>query len=120
MERLTLTLPALYGDHHVASVHSALDGLKGIGEIQTSPAMHEVSLLYDPAVESPEAIEAALAASGYQTGSAEPVFPDADSSSPRHTMPVAGATAFLHEPPTWEGRPLWPCPGFERTSMPDE
>ena len=120
MERLTLTLPALYADHHVASVRHALESLAGVAEIRTSPAMHEVSLRYDPAAATPQAIEAALAANGYRSGEAEPVFPEAMPKAARHTMALAGATAFLHEPPAWEGRPLWPCPGFEPTSMPDE
>lgn len=120
MERLTLTLPALYADHHVASVRSALGRLDGISEIHTSPAAHAVTISFDPARQSPQSIESALAASGYNTGDPERALPTSGPSAPRHTLVVAGTLSFAHEPPAREGRALWPCPGFDTPPIPDD
>jgi len=120
MERLTLILPALYGDHHVAPVRRALERLEGISDITISPAAHEVSLRFDPARQSQSSVEQALAGAGYVPGDPERAFASSGPAAPRHTATTAGTMAFAHEPPAWEGRPLWPCPGFERTTIPED
>jgi copper chaperone CopZ len=119
MERLSLTLPALYGDHHVVAVRRVLDALPGVSEIRVTPASHAVSLRFDPARQTAAGIEAALAAAGYRTGDPEREFASAGPAAPRHTAVAAGTLSFSHEPPAWEGRPLWPCPGFDRTPIPE-
>ena len=119
MDPLRLVLPALYGDHHVAPVRRALERLEGISGVTISPAVHEVSLRFDPARQSESSVEQALASAGYVTGDPERAFPSAGPAAPRHTATTAGTMAFAHETPAWEGRPLWPCPGFERTTIPD-
>jgi copper chaperone CopZ len=118
MENLSLVLPALYGDHHVASVQRVLQGLAGISDIAVSPAAHAVSLRFDAQKQTAAAIEAALAAAGYAAGDLQPVLPPGPG-APRHTATMAGILAFAHEPPAWEGRPLWPCPGFDRATTPE-
>ena len=120
MDHLSLILPALYGDHHVASVRRVLQGLPGVSDIAVSPAAHAVSLHFDPAQQTTAAIEAALAAAGYDAGDPERVLPSPGPASPRHTATLAGSLAFAHQPPAWEGRPLWPCPGFDRTPIPED
>lgn len=119
MERLYLILPALYGDHHVASVRRALEALPGVSDITLSPAAHSVSVHFDPARQTATAIEAALAAAGYAVGDPERAFPMSGPAAPRHTAALAGTLAFTHEPPAWEGRPLWPCPGFDAKPIPE-
>ena len=119
MARLSLVLPALYGDHHVASIRGILEGRPGVSEIAVSPASHAVSLEFDPGLQTPASIEAALASAGYTAGDPERVFPASGPSAPRHTATVGDTLSFTHEPPAWEGRPLWPCPGFDRTPIPE-
>ena len=120
MENLSLVLPALYGDHHVASVQRVLKSLPGVSDVTVSPAAHAVSLHFDAAQQTAAAIEAALAAAGYATGDPEPILPVPGPGATRHTATLAGTLAFAHEPPAWEGRPLWPCPGFDRTPIPED
>jgi copper chaperone CopZ len=119
MDCLSLILPALYGDHHVASVRRVLEALPGVSDIALSPAAHAASLQFDPAQQTAAAIEAALASAGYATGDLERALPTPGPAAPRHTATLGGTLAFTHEPPAWEGRPLWPCPGFDRTSIPE-
>jgi copper chaperone CopZ len=120
MDHLTLTLPALYGDHHVASVRSALVRLDGVSETRISPAVHAVTISFDPARQSRSSIEAALATAGYLPGDPERALPTAGPSAPRHTAVIAGTFAFMHEAPAREGRPLWPCPGFDTPPIPED
>jgi copper chaperone CopZ len=119
MARLSLVLPALYGDHHVASVRRVLDALPGVSDITVSPANHVVHLQFDPAQRTAAAIEAALASAGYTTGDLDRAFPTQGPAAPRSTAALGGTLTFTHEPPAWEGRPLWPCPGFDRTPIPE-
>jgi copper chaperone CopZ len=119
MKRLTLILPALYGDHHVVSVRRVLDAMPGVSDVSIHPAAHAVSLAYDPSAQSPSAIETALAAAGYTAGDLERALPAAGPAAPRHTAAFGNTLAFNHEPPAWEGRPLWPCPGFDRAPIPE-
>ncbi|HMK08379.1 MAG TPA: heavy-metal-associated domain-containing protein [Anaerolineales bacterium] len=120
MERLTLTLPALYGDHHVAPVGRALSALDGVAEVVIHPAAHSVSLQFDPSRQTAATIESALASIGYTAGDPERALPAAGPAAPRHTAALAGTMSFAHEAPRWEGRPLWPCPGFDRAPIPED
>ena len=118
MDPLRLILPALYGDHHVAPVRRALERLEGVSDVTVSPAAHEVSLRFDPARQSESSVEKALAGVGYVTGDPERAVPSAGPAAPRHTAALSGTLTFAHEPPAWEGRPLWPCPGFDVPAIP--
>ena len=119
MARLSLVLPALYGDHHVASVRRVLEGRPGISDIVVSPAAHMVSLAFDPSQQTAASIEAALASAGYLTGDPERAFPTSGPATPRATTTLGNTLSFTHEPPAWEGRPLWPCPGFDVPAIPE-
>ncbi len=119
MERLTLVLPALYGDHHVAPVRRALERLEGVSELTISPAAHQVWMSFDPGRQSSASIEQALAHIGYLTGDPERAIPSAGPAAPRHTAITAETMTFAHEAPAWEGRPLWPCPGFDVPATPE-
>lgn len=120
MAQLALTLPALYADHHVGSVRRVLEALDGVSDIRLSPATHTAALTFDAGRQTPSAIEAALAAAGYATGDPERAVPASGPAAPRHTAIVAGTFAFTHEAPSLEGRPLWPCPGFDRPALPED
>jgi hypothetical protein len=122
MEQLVLAIPALYGDHHTTAVRGILAGI-GVSDMIVSPAFHQVFVRFDPAKTDRQAIESALAAQGYVAGAPEPTYPVsfADRSS-RHTATASGtggALAFAERTQVVEGRPLWPCPGFDpRTPRP--
>jgi hypothetical protein len=113
MATLTLELPMLYGDHHVAEVHALLDALPGVTKVYASSAWKLVQVEYDPDQIQPEAVRRALLQRGY--------------SSERSGLPLVSArtrdlTDFAVGPGTTEQfvehlsawtAPGAPCPGFE-------
>lgn len=111
MERLTLELPTMYGDHHVVEVRGLLAGLAGVRPVVASAAWQKVVLDYDPAQISPAQIKLALAERGY-TDDPISVPPVAS----RHGELTEFALApgafeqFVEKVPAWS--PLGPCPGF--------
>lgn len=117
MDDLTLTIPALYGDHHTLEVRSILSQLAGVSVRYCSPAFHQVSMQYDPSVISSDRIKQALAERGYTEGPSELSFPiSLGERTTRHSAVYAGsgdAMAFSETAPSWSNRPLWPCPGFD-------
>lgn len=120
MKKLVLTIPTLYGDHHTTAVRSLLSELPGITELHVSSAFHQVWLSYDPKQVSPEAITKVLAEHGYEPGVPEPTYAASTASewekSARYTGWVSGTgdtLAFSERTQVRDGRPLWPCPGFD-------
>lgn len=120
MEKLTLPIPTLYGDHHTTAVRGILSAMPGISDLYVSSAQRLVSLRYDPEKISPDAIEKALAQHGYEVGGPEPAFVPSLASefekSARYSSLVTGsgdALAFAEHTQVRDGRPLWPCPGFD-------
>ncbi len=65
MEQLTLSVPAMYADHHVLKVRTLLAALPGVDEILASAAFRAVNVTFDPARVSPEGIVGQLKAAGY-------------------------------------------------------
>lgn len=78
MEKLTLSVPAMYADHHVLAVRQALARLAGVEDVEASSALKIIRLRYDPSKVTPQAIANALEAAGY--GSKEVPLP----MPPRH------------------------------------
>jgi hypothetical protein len=120
MEKLVLTIPTLYGDHHTVAVRRILDGIAGVSDPLVSAAYRQVALTFDPGKTSAAAIEKALAAQGYATGvEADLAFPVQSilaEEGTRHTATLAGtgsSLAFAEVTQVVQGRPLWPCPGFD-------
>ncbi len=120
MKKLVLAIPTLYGDHHTVAVRAILAGLPGVSDLYVSSAQHVVSLSYDPKKINPEAIEKALAEHGYEVGTPEPTYVASLASefekSARYTSFIGGAgdaLAFTEHTQVRDGRPLWPCPGFD-------
>ena len=119
MERLTLELPTMYGDHHVVEVRALLAGLPGVRPVVASAAWQKVVLDFDPAQTGPTAIKAALAERGY---TADPI------GVPAVSARLAGMTEFaqgsgiierfIEAVPAWS--PLGPCPGFSVRHPGDE
>jgi copper chaperone CopZ len=116
-ESLVLTIPTLYGDHHTSAVRAILGGIEGVEVARVSSAFHEVTLAFDPAKISAEAVSRALAGEGYDPGGAELSYAASIAvRSSRHTnlaIGAGGALAFAEQTLVQGGRPLWPCPGFD-------
>lgn len=117
MERLTLLLPSMYGDHHVTEVRRILSGLSGVPSetIYASAAWQRVQLDYDPVKASAETIKKALEAQGY-AGEADPTHvPPISPRTKNSTLYAVGPSAmeqFVEKVPAWGGA-FGPCPGFE-------
>ncbi len=113
MPHLSLAMPSMYGDHHVTEVRGLLATLPGVSDILASSAWLRVELNYDPALTTPEAIEAALEARGY--GPADAHLPPVSPRTKTITDYVVGPSAveeFVEHVPAWGGG-ISPCPGFE-------
>lgn len=89
MERITWSVPSLYADHHVKRMREKLLSLPGVESVIASSMYRDVTVDFDPARISPEAIRSAIEAAGYPIG-VEPEFPDLvdskESSSPWYTI----------------------------------
>jgi copper chaperone CopZ len=117
MEKLTLTIPTLFGDHHTIAVRTILEELDGVDEVYVSPAFRQVAISYDPKKVEAAVLEKTLAEQGYSPDAPELAYAmSASEKVNRHSAAVAAAgdsLVFHENPPAYEGRPLWPCPGFE-------
>lgn len=119
MEKLVLTIPTLYGDHHTVAVRRILDGIAGVSDPFVSAAFRQVAFKFDPAKTSVAAIEKALAAQGYEPGVDDLAYPIQSTfaeEATRHTASISGtgtSLAFAEVTQVVQGRPLWPCPGFD-------
>ena len=89
MEKLVLSVPAMYADHHVLNVRQALSGLTGVQGVEASSALKTVELEYDPDAITPEEIAKALEAAGY--GSKEEPYPMA----PSHQAETSAWNTFI-------------------------
>ena len=122
MEKLTLDLPAMYGDHHVAEVRRLLLELPGVADVYASSAFQVAEITYDPTKVTAETITATLDEAGYLgellvpvevgagdgngNGQGKPTF--------RHTDAAIqiGRSVTFTQATHGAGRPLWPCPGM--------
>jgi copper chaperone CopZ len=124
MEKIVLTIPLMYGDHHTSAVRSILEQIEGIKDVYASSSSHSVSLKYDPKVVKQEVIEKTLTDEGYSTEDLEQTYAmSVTDRTTRHTAARAGTgdtLAFAEGAPSWQGRPLWPCPGFEIKPIPED
>lgn len=121
MEQITIDLPAMYADHHVAEVRRILLQMPGVSDVYASSAFHTVEITYDPQKVTPQAIHQALEDAGYLGELPIPV----ESSQPvgsgngkkvyyRHTAVYENtrSTISFSQQVAYSGRPLWPCPGM--------
>lgn len=121
MERLSLDLPTLYGDHHVLKVRQLLLELSGVEDLYVSSCFRLVEIGYDPSLLDEETIRMKLKAAGYLDDLPVP------SESGVAIYGTENAQRFLRHTATYQqtgqvigfaqvvtdyGRPLWPCPGI--------
>jgi len=128
VEVLTLELPSMYGDHHVAEVRRLLLALPGVQELYASSAFRAVEVHYAADRLDAEQIKAALEEAGYLDELSVPEETGATSELKNGDKPFFRHTAAAvkaHEPVSFRqkvpyvGRPLWPCPGMGPLSSVD-
>jgi copper chaperone CopZ len=121
MNKYSLELPTLYGDHHVLEVRRILLELPGVQEVYASSSFQFVEVTYDPERVSEDEIRARLQAAGYLNELAVPQetgvsnYQEASHKAfQRHTTAYEGTkqTVSFAQNVSYSGKPLWPCPGF--------
>ena len=123
MEKLTLNLPTMYGDHHVVEVRRILLETPGISEVYASSCFQVVEVDYDPAQLDTKTIRDKLIDAGYsdelavptETGVAAYGQENGDNSAFfRHTAAHKQTDKLISfsQQIGDAGRPLWPCPGM--------
>ena len=70
MEKVTLSIPSMWADHHVLVVRDTLNQVNGVKEVLASAMYKDVLVKYDPAMVNPDALSGALAAAGYEIAKA--------------------------------------------------
>ncbi len=83
MNKLTLTIPGMYADHHVTLVRQALLKLNGVENVMASAAFNQVTIEYGGQLNRDALIDA-LKSAGYATGELEVI-----ERSPDHTADPA-------------------------------
>ncbi len=120
METITIDLPKMYGDHHVAEVRSILLAMPGVEDVYASSAFRVARVRIDPAKISEAELRAKLQEAGYlgelpiqteawKTGTPADVVGNPFRHTAAHEQLKAVAFAQKVEEP---GRALWPCPGL--------
>jgi copper chaperone CopZ len=129
MEKLSIDLPTLYGDHHVIEVRRILLEIPGVEDVYASSAFRLVEVTYDPAKVPPEALLTKLEEAGYSGDLPVPVEVGATPVEGngkaffRHTAvyQTTRNVVSFQQRVKYEGRPLWPCPGMgPLTTQPEE
>lgn len=125
MEKFSLALPSMFGDHHVVEVRRILSTLPSVENVYASSGFRLIEFDYDPAVLDPDRIRAALREAGYLEENLAPVEVHVDPTDRTNQQPFFRQTAaypnieksigFKQEVAD-SGRPLWPCPGLPVTS----
>ena len=74
MERVSLSAPAMYADHHVLKVREVLFALEGVQDVYASSAWQTVVVSYDEDKVGSAAIEEALSKAGYGSEKVPPIL----------------------------------------------
>ncbi len=128
MEKITIELPILYGDHHVIEVRKILLALPGVVDVYASSAFHVVEVTYDPSQINDLQIKMKLDEAGYLgewsivSEPGEKVSQQGGDRFFRHTAvyeQTKQVISFAQQVP-YIGRPLWPCPGMGIIKTMDE
>jgi copper chaperone CopZ len=119
MEKVTLNVPGMYGDHHVLAVRDLLGKLPGVENIFATSAFKQVVVTFDPTKSKPADFEKVLKAEGYMESEARPDITDTIKAQ-RHggsqfvvASGIAETVRFEAPPVNWGAGGPRPCPGFE-------
>jgi copper chaperone CopZ len=118
--KIILEVPSMYGDHHVTAVRRLLLALPGIKIVYASSSFRVIEAQYDAAILTPQQIEAALDEAGYIGELGLPVETGVAATEKggrdffRHTAAFeqTGDSVGFTQNVSYDGRPLWPCPGM--------
>ena len=123
MEKTSINVPAMYGDHHVLEVRRILLALPGVAMVNASSCFQTVEVTYDPEKINRDEITHQLDGAGYLEALPAPVETDrAADDRPaaerkkyfRHTTAFEQAkhvVSFAQD--VHQVKPvLWPCPGL--------
>lgn len=128
MEKLRLTLPAMYGDHHVLEVRRLLFEIPGVEDVYASSSFHVAEVTFDPAQTTADTITSHLEEAGYLDSldmpieSKQAVYLSDGNAYFRHTAAYAqtGHRVSFAQYVNYGVRPLWPCPGMGPIRSMDE
>jgi len=121
MERFTLDLPAMYGDHHVVEVRRLLLEVHGVEDVYASSSFQFVEVLYDPEKVHQDDLTSKLEEAGYLGELAVPVETGVKAYQEENGKVFMRHSAVFENTQTtvsftqntgYSGRPLWPCPGI--------
>lgn len=121
MEKFSISLPSMFGDHHVTEVRRIFSALPGIHGIYASSSFQLLELDYEPGKIDPGLIREILQQNGYLEEALAPVEihrdpSDLEGEQPyfRHTASIINVkkTISFQQDVVAATRPLWPCPGL--------
>jgi copper chaperone CopZ len=114
-------VPTMYGDHHVVEVRRILSAIPGVQDVYASSAFGIVEITYDEGQTNDIDLQVKLDNAGYmgewsiltETGKAV-VSGEGNSPFMRHTASYEQLrqTVSFAQNVSYQGRPLWPCPGM--------
>jgi copper chaperone CopZ len=120
METLSIDLPTMYGDHHVAEVRRILLAIPGVEDVYASSAFRIARVRIDPAQVTEDVVRSKLEEAGY-LGELSVATEEWKSGTPADTVdnPFRHTSAFeqvktvsFAQTVESSGRALWPCPGL--------
>jgi len=129
METKAFETPALYGDHHVTEVRRILLELEGVTDVYASSAFQTIEVTYDEAKINDLQITVKLDEAGYLGEWTPPIelgtaAQQGDGQKPffRHTATYETIkhTVSFAQRVSYQGRPLWHCPGIGVVKMNEE
>lgn len=129
MKTKTFEAPALYGDHHVTEVRRILLGIEGITDVYASSAFQTIEVTYDESKINDLEIAVKLDEAGYLGEWAIPAEMgiaaqqgDGQKTFFRHTATYETIkhTVSFAQNVSYQGRPLWHCPGIGDVRMDEE
>ena len=129
METKIFEAPALYGDHHVTEVRRVLMELEGIVNVYASSSFQIIEVTYDEKKIDDLQIAIKLDEAGYLGELTIPIELESaaqqgDGQKPffRHTATyeTIKQTVSFAQKVSYQGRPLWNCPGIGAVKMDEE
>jgi copper chaperone CopZ len=121
--------PALYGDHHVTEVRRVLLELEGVVDVYASSSFQVIEVTYDEKKIDDLQIAIKLDEAGYLGELTIPIELESaaqqgDGQKPyfRHTATyeTIKQTVSFAQNVSYQGRPLWNCPGIGAVKMDEE
>ena len=95
MEKLSLTVPGMWADHHVLKVREVLCALEGVQEVEARALPRTVTVGFDPSRASAASLTRELEAAGYVPG--EIVEPDLDQKNKPEWASNGSRVTFTNE-----------------------